>query len=410
MLANTPMAVKKKGTGESGFRDGVKKVGPDKYLLRCIWYDQSGKRRDTERVFYCPSRVRAIQERVRLEKELAEEAVGWTVADASASLHTTLRLTSSHSLRSHMRKICAAFGERKLSSIQPDEIQRFLRGLDIHDTTAGNVRAAFSRLYRHAKTLGQFNGHNPVLLTEPRRTLQSPEERMLALETAPPRKAMLGDEISRFVAALSLHEPEILPLVLTQLNLGCRFSEASALQWRDIDMETGAVVIRRAQYHLHLGPPKSGKRRLYALGPTGLAVLQVHRARMESVQWPGWNVWCFPCPPRQRGAAPRLASAVQEIWDYRSVNRRLHRVYAAAGVTVAAVTHAMRHTHVTAARSAGNDELLRLAVGHATPQMTATYTAEQAAPFVSLARQVESLLNVGTRGTPPQDTPDLPEK
>lgn len=402
-----------------GFRDGVKKVGADKFLLRCLWYDKEGKRHDTERVFYCPSRVRAIQERERIEKELQGQAVGWTVAQACASLDAQLHLTSGHSLRSHMRKVCSVFGERKLSSIQPDEIQRFLRDLKVKDTSATNIRAAFSRVYKHAKAQGEFSGQNPVLLTEPRRTVLSPEERMQLLEAEPPRKAMLGEEIPRFIATLSRLEPEIYPLILTQLNLGCRFAEASTLQWRDINLETGAVVIRRAQYRLHLGPPKSGRSRLYALGPLGLAVLRTHKERIDALGWPGADLWCFPCPPTiaESTGRPRRATAIKEIWAYQNVLRRLRDVFTASGVTLDAVTHAMRHTHVTAARGANNDELLRLAVGHASPKMTTLYTAQQAGPVVQLATTVENLLgmpalweSVAKQWVPDGEPPESKEK
>ncbi len=209
---------------------------------------------------------------------------------------------------------------------------------------------------------------------------------MLAeLEAPQPRRALLGNELPRFFAGLEAQAPELYPLCKLQLLLGCRWAEVTALQWRDVDWDTGVVTIRRSQSRKgEMGPPKGKRARVTALGPEGLAFLRGHRAEMERKQWPGWELWMFPRPPMGK---PRPC----DVWGYETARRRFHDALKAAGIEIQGATHALRHSHVTLARALESDAALQASVGHADPRQTERYTddSHRAAAAQSFAGRLE---------------------
>ena len=68
--------------------------------------------------------------------------------------------------------------------------------------------------------------------------------------------------------------------------LGCRRGELCGLQWRDIDLETGDVQIRRAVVKPNRAPlmvktPKNGRSRTVRIGPKALGELTAYRFVVE---------------------------------------------------------------------------------------------------------------------------------
>jgi integrase len=375
--------------------DGLTKLGAGRWRARITWRDAHGKRHDTDRTIKAPSKTAALVERERIREELAGTGDEWTIGEAVDAYLPTLRTGTRLVREVHCRRFRERFGAAtKLSRVPPAGVQRWLSEIAAGDDTANNHRASILALYKWAKGKGRLIGADPIAKTIRRHTEQTSAEMLAELEAPEPRKALIGAELPRFFAALLDAEPDLYPLMRCLLLLGGRISEALALQWRDVDWDTGIVTIRRTQVRNgELGPTKGKRRRTAALGPEGLAFLRGHRAAMERAGWPGSDTWCFPRPITKR---PRH----HDMWPYPSVAPRVRAALKAAGVQLECSTHAMRHSHVTLARALESDAALRASVGHADPEMLETYTDEshRAAVAQSFASQLESRIGSGVFG------------
>lgn len=376
-----------------GWRDGVKRLGGGKYAVRITWTDATGRRRDTERVVLADTRAEATARREALTKELATTSTTWTVGRSLDELLPTLRPGTLSAWASHAKKVRAALADRRLDDVRPDELRRFLVSLTVSDKTAENVRALLSKVWEFARDRGEFEGQNPVKLTNPRKTPRSSAAMLAELEN-PKRRAFHGEEVGRFLGALP---GDMRAMLTVQLLLGCRFGEASALQWSDVDLDTGKVRIVRTQYNGEIGPPKGKRARWTALGPGGVAILRAQRVVMETAQWPGWETWCFPRRPT--GRAHRYEAPV---WDYRDVSKAVTAAKRAIGTDVVPSTHALRHTYITMSRAVNAAQaetvVLRGMVGHASDAQLEAYTDHSQLPPSPTAAKVEKALvgeNVG---------------
>jgi integrase len=378
--------------------DGVKKLAPGKYLVRVTWTDQAGKRRDTERKVLADTRAKAQAVRAELFRELsAPRDQGWKVAFALDQLVSTQRAGTKHSWSSYARRITKVFGERRLGDLKPTEIQRFLHNLPVADSTANGYRTLLSCMYKQARRCGAYAGPNPVQETEARKTEPTEAELLFAQEN-PPKRAYTVEETLRFIAAL---DPDLRPLQLIQLFLGCRFGEVSALEWRDVDLETGEMQIRRKQYNGAVGVPKNGEPRRAVLVPEGIAVLKTHKAKMEELKWPGYDRLVFPRPKYAH-------DRTHDMWSSRTVILKVTQAQKAAGIEVDSRTHAMRHTHITLAAvqqalavegSFDLGELHRSMLGHASEAQSRAYIDKRALPAVRLAASIEKALMGVSGGT-----------
>lgn len=359
---------------------GIKKISPGRWRLR-ITYRENDKLIDTSITVDADTKLEAARKREEIVAERRAAASGaWTVEEAVTRYLGSIERTGTLVTRkAQLRHVCARFGRLPLRSVRAEDVQRFLAELPAGDTYTLNVRAAFQMVFSYAKEHGRWSGRTPIDDTIPRRRKRTVKEMMQAAEGETPRRALIGEELDRFRAALRRLHPELYPVLETQLGLGCRFSEVSALKWSDVDLETGVVVIRRAQYRGVLGPTKGNAVRFAALGPEALAMLR---------ELPRVNEWVFP-RPRFKHARTEQS---HPFWVYATVRVAIGEAFEEAGVTLRNRTHALRHTFVSEARAAGEDDLLRRLVGHQSKEMTELYTtvtAGQLAKIAQLAARVE---------------------
>lgn len=92
---------------------------------------------------------------------------------------------------------------------------------------------------------------------------------------------------------------------------GCRRGEAAGLQWRDVDLDRGSVLIARSISTIPGGSEvkgtKTGDQRRIVIGPRTVGLLCEHRARCEA-RAGGRGAKLEPAEGRRR-AAMRLDSA-----------------------------------------------------------------------------------------------------
>jgi integrase len=370
--------------------DGLTKLGPGRWRARITVRDPAtGKKAlDTTRTFSADTKLEAMAKRKALRDELVGSGDEWTVNEALDAWMPTLRSGTLHARKTHAKRIRAAFGTLKLSLVPAPDVQRWLARLPGCDDTANYHRATLQALYKFARERGRLRGANPIALTQARTTAKTSAELLAELEAPAPTKALLGDAAAKFFAALEQLHPALVPVARAQLLLGCRWSEVTTLRWSDINWESGLVTIRRGQSrNAELGPPKGKKKRVAGLGPEGLAFFRGHRAEMERLGWPGSDEWAFAKPPMGK---PRK----HDLWGYETCRRYVKDALRAAGLDVDAVTHTLRHTHVTLARALESDAALRASVGHADKSMTELYTddSHRAAVAQSFAGRLEGLL------------------
>ncbi len=375
------------------------KGGKRWWRARLTWKDSlTGKQViDTERKFSADSKALAEAERERILKELVAIYRGGQAAKRALTLGGLVEewfaTVESHGSRkswgSHVNsKIIPAWGEVKLRKVQAAHLQQWLDNLKgprgaLSYTTTNSVRDCLVYAYRHGIERG-YVVSNVAAQTTRRRQPKPPADR--ELEEAP-RKSLTAEQVPEFFAALRRDQGgEYFELVATQLALGCRFGEVSALKVSDVDWATGEVVIRRSQTDGVVGPPKARYARRAVLGPTALQMLRRHRQQMMREQRPGWgDGWLFPRKPTTR----RGHGVHQSI---STVGHVMGRVYRAIGADPKGKTHVMRHTMNNVARQRVSEALLRRVVGHKSSGLTDRYSHTELEELRELAGVIDGLL------------------
>jgi integrase len=82
------------------------------------------------------------------------------------------------------------------------------------------------------------------------------------------------EETPRFLEAVA---PEWRTFVTLALKTGLRLGELLALQWQDIDLVAGFLIVRRSLWRGQEGSPKGGHNRKVPLSDVALAALKAHR-------------------------------------------------------------------------------------------------------------------------------------
>jgi len=151
-------------------------------------------------------------------------------------------------------------------------------------------------------------------------------------------------------------------LVLTLVDSGIRREEASGLMWGDLDVDTGALLVRRG---------KGGKARLAVVGAKTLRALLAYRRTLR--QPPTDDSPLFRDRFGRRLTGDAIASA-------------LERISARAGIPFSA--HALRRTFALLSLRAGCDVVsLQRLMGHADISMTALYLQQVDSDLVEAHRK-----------------------
>ncbi len=70
-----------------------------------------------------------------------------------------------------------------------------------------------------------------------------------------------GEELRAILTAAQRIDPDFATLVRLWMQTGMRAGEVCGLQWQDVDLEQGTVLVRRTWSRQHIGPTKTGRER-----------------------------------------------------------------------------------------------------------------------------------------------------
>jgi integrase len=137
-------------------------------------------------------------------------------------------------------------------------------------------------------------------------------------------------------------DPLYWTLILLDIQTGLRRSEILGLQWRDVDLPSGTLSVRRAWVKLPSGvmeltAPKSGHGRAVTLPPQSVEALSAHRERQWDALGNGDFVFCHS------GGSPLNPD---------QVTKEFKRIAREAGMGDLRF-HDLRHTHATLMLGAG---------------------------------------------------------
>jgi len=343
-----------KPVSRSGYIGPPRKDRDGRTGRRIRWFDSTGKR--ASEVVY--GDAQAAQRRLDLRlREAEEERVGLRIRPAAAQpvLEAVALRADAEALPLTQRPRQRA---RTLTII--DQHWAALTSVPVDRITTADVRAGVARMRAAGRTAASCNRAvsalsvvlqaalewkmipaNPcrgVRLTEGRKA-----PRYLSLEEAP-RVLAAADGRWRVYFGLALYG-------------GLRLSEASALRWRDIDLVSRRITVRRSRDG---ADPKSGHHR----------VLPLHPELAELLGAPGpADHLVVPGSPR-RGRREIDPTRDQVVAPRKALLRALR----AAGVERHLSYHDLRHTFATLLVVRGADvRTVQELMGHSTLVMTMRY-------------------------------------
>jgi integrase len=169
------------------------------------------------------------------------------------------------------------------------------------------------------------------------------------------RRVWSREETARFVRAASESRLRYAPLLLLLLGGGLRLSEALAVTWDDLDLQTGTVRITKAVVwagaRAHAGPPKS-------------------RSGERQLTLPSWALAALGRLPRPVQGGPLFRTAGGNPPGETALRWTMRRLCERAGVPTVRL-HDLRHQHASVLIAEGlpvPEVAARL--GHSSPSVT----------------------------------------
>jgi integrase/predicted RNA-binding Zn-ribbon protein involved in translation (DUF1610 family) len=261
--------------------------------------------------------------------------------------------------------ILPRLGSLQLQKLTPGAINALYAHLLEHGRVCGGgplspssvrrVHALLHKACHDAVRWGRLSV-NPVAAANPPRQSTPHHDRL---------RVWNAEQLSAFLAHVS--DDRLFALWRLLAMTGMRRGEALGLSWQDLDMEAGALTIRRAWIPVdgvaQFSEPKSRRsRRTIALDPATLEVLQAHAARQADEQ----ACW-------QEGLAE--ADLVFTRPDGRPLVpwtvSKAFGDHGRAALLPAIPLHGLRHTYATLALASGiNPRIVSARLGHATVALT----------------------------------------
>jgi integrase len=360
----------------------IRKRG-NSYLLRvCDGYSVEGKQKDNTRTWRIPNGMtdrQAEKEALRLAVLFEEELKGGATTSAVKfdtfftqwfTEYAALKVKAStmQTYRWLERRIRAEVGHLRLDKITTRDIQRLvvkLHGEGMSQKTIKHYVSLISTVFRYAVKY-QIVSKNPCVGVDFPRD-DSKEREILTLP-----------EVQQLFALLQAEPAENLQYVVfltLAVYTGFRRGELLGLEWKDFELNSGLVSVRRAAYqskelgHYTDTPKTKTSLRTLKLPLEVLALLTRYRAHQRSYAVILGDKW---------QDTDRLFTAWDGSSMYTNAPERFYKDFCARHGLRVVTLHSFRHLNASMLINAGLDiKTVQAALGHSTPTTTMNIYAHE---------------------------------
>lgn len=237
-------------------------------------------------------------------------------------------------------------GGSQLSALSNVQLQRYYNKLHTGDKdhkplspkSIQNVHGILHKALEQAVIAG-------VLASNPADHIRLPKIKK------PTLKPIMDDNVSKFMEAIKGDMFE--RFFIVALFSGLRQSELIGLQWQDVDLENGALTVRRqiqkahdsSGYHF-LEETKNGKERTAAIAPSIVTVLKGQKAQQAE-----WRLAAGPLWSNERDLV--FTDQLGQHLKHRTVANHFKKIVASIGLPETRF-HDLRHSYAVNALQAGD--------------------------------------------------------
>lgn len=360
---------------------GVTPQGDGTYRVRCVVrHPKTGRQHEIDRVVKAKDAAAASRRRERLRddwlarhgraaRKRGPERLGAAMSAWLAEKAATVKPSTASTYGGAVAWWTAVLGDYYLAEIEPRDVREALAGSreggDTSATRDGRLRVlrTFAREWRCEGIVDRVSVKRDV------REEERLEDEGRGLSLAELRRFLDAGPTAHRTKAGAVYKPwpRAWALIATMAWTGLRFSEASALEWHDIDLDACTIRVRRGQWRGHVGHVKAKASKRTVVIPGELAdLLREHRRAMFAKQLPG--VGSPLVFPSRRGGGHVTNTYARKA---------ALKVYQAARISLGGrpALHCLRHTANNLVRQ-NADELVRQAlVGHADAAIGERYSA-----------------------------------
>lgn len=360
---------------------GVTPLGQGRYRVRTqVTHPKTGRRHEIDRQVEARSARDAARVLARLRADWLSSR-GRAAAGGPARLRdalgawyeekkATIKPSTASTYGLAVERLTAVLGDYLVSELEPRDVRSMLLGSReggySHDYVSGWLRV----LRTWAAETGNRHVTDGIRFVRPVEDEERVEDEGRGLSL---------DELRRFLEAgpelrttkrgeVTLPWRRAWALVCTMAWTGLRFGEASALEWRDVDLAEGTIRVRRAQWRGIKGHVKARASKRTLVVPVDVVeVLREHRRALVAHQQTGCGS-PLVFPSRRKGA-----TYVSNIYPRKAVLA----VCKAAGIDLDGrpAVHVTRHTFNNLLRQQASEIVRQSLVGHADEEVGKRYSA-----------------------------------
>jgi len=361
---------------------GIKKLKPGTYKIRAtVVCPKTNTRKDIRKVVHCRSAREAERELFQLIQDaemgklraprvrVSEYCVSW-LEGRKHRLKTSTRSRHAYNLK----YIAEGLGDIYMDALTPGDVMKFMANMA--EKYSGSSCQGVLRVLR---TMTRDAVVELDLARWPCERVKNPKPPKQYSEEDP--NLLNLDELGEFLHAAQEVENEWYPLIYFLVFTGCRFGEATALRWEDIDNQKKVIRVRRNHYRGVLQETtKTGTSRTLPLSKGLKEVLSMQRELLVVTHPEGWESgWVFP-------------NKTGRLQDVGALGKAMKRILAKTTIKHRVTPHGLRRTLNNTLRQVAEGEVLRSITGHVTEAMSEHYSHVSLGEKHGAVKRMEALV------------------